>query len=164
MVTRMMGRGTRYIRTASSSISCSSVGSPAGKLVASRSICGGGGRGGQQAPLAHFSLAPGTYHAVVRFSSGATRSKEINVGAQPVRTLIDDRRHEQVSPQHPLQRMRPGAVPGGVVEVERTHERCGRADRFARFGREIRHEPLAQVWAASHRARHVLGAPNGLQM
>ena len=33
-------------------------------------ICGGGGRGGQQAPLAHFSLAPGKYQAVVRYSSG----------------------------------------------------------------------------------------------
>ena len=40
----------------------------AGKLVASRSICGSGGRGSQQAPLAHFSLVPGTYQAVVRFS------------------------------------------------------------------------------------------------
>ena len=33
----------------------------------------------------------GTYQAVVRFSSGATRSKEIGVGTQPLRTLIDDR-------------------------------------------------------------------------
>jgi hypothetical protein len=65
----------------------------AGKLVASRSICGG--RGSQPAPLAHFSLVPGTYQAVVRFSSGVARSKEISVGAQPLRILIDDRTKAQ---------------------------------------------------------------------
>jgi hypothetical protein len=62
----------------------------AGKLLASRTISGGDGRGGQVAPLVHFALEPGTYRVEVRFSSGVRRGREISVASSSLRGLIDD--------------------------------------------------------------------------
>jgi hypothetical protein len=61
-----------------------------GKLLGSRRISGGDGRGGQAAPLAHFALAPGTYRVEVRYSSGVRRAKEITVAGSHLRAAIDD--------------------------------------------------------------------------
>ena len=61
-----------------------------GKLVGAREICGGSGRGGQQAPIARFTLAPGQYQASVRLSSGATLTKAITLGQDALRSRIDE--------------------------------------------------------------------------
>jgi hypothetical protein len=60
-----------------------------GKLLASRTISGGDGRGGQAAPQAHFALEPGTYRVEVRYSSGVRRAREITVASAPLRGIID---------------------------------------------------------------------------
>jgi hypothetical protein len=62
-----------------------------GKLVATRDISGGDGRGGQQAQLARFTLEPGTYRVQVRYSTGQVRAKDVTVGDSPMRTLIDEK-------------------------------------------------------------------------
>ncbi|MSQ93368.1 MAG: VCBS repeat-containing protein [Gemmataceae bacterium] len=60
------------------------------KLVGSRYICGGNGRGGQEAPLARFTLDPGQYRASVRLSSGTVLTKNITLGADPLRSRIEE--------------------------------------------------------------------------
>ena len=62
----------------------------AGKLIGTRFICGGAGRGGQQAALARFTLEPGQYRASVRLSSGAVLTKSITLGSDPMRSRIED--------------------------------------------------------------------------
>ena len=59
------------------------------KVVGSRYICGGAGRGGQQAPWARFTLEPGQYRASVRLSSGQVVTKDITLGSDPLRSLIE---------------------------------------------------------------------------
>lgn len=61
-----------------------------GKLVGTRQICGGAGRGGQQAPVARFTLEPGQYRASVRLSSGTVLTKNITLGTDALRSRIDD--------------------------------------------------------------------------
>ena len=60
-----------------------------GKLVGTRHICGGNGRGGQQASLARFTLEPGQYRASVRLSSGQVLTKNITLGADALRSRIE---------------------------------------------------------------------------
>ncbi|MCI0680740.1 MAG: VCBS repeat-containing protein [Gemmataceae bacterium] len=62
-----------------------------GKHVATRDISGGDGRGGQQAPLARFTLEPGKYRVEVRYSTGQVRAKDITVGDLPLRAQIDEK-------------------------------------------------------------------------
>lgn len=62
----------------------------AGKLVGTRYICGGSGRGGQQSPVARFTLPPGHYRASVRLSNGQEMTKAITLGADPLRSRIDE--------------------------------------------------------------------------
>ncbi|MBI2808982.1 MAG: VCBS repeat-containing protein [Planctomycetes bacterium] len=61
-----------------------------GKRLATRQICGGEGRGGQQAPLARFTLTPGQYRVNVRLSSGTVLTKNITLGDSPMRSRIDE--------------------------------------------------------------------------
>jgi hypothetical protein len=61
----------------------------AGKLLGMRDISGGDGRGGQQAPFAHFAGPAGTYRVEVRSSSGVIRAKEVTLGPAPFRVTID---------------------------------------------------------------------------
>lgn len=60
------------------------------KLVGSHYICGGSGRGGQQAPVARFTLEPGQYRANVRLSNGGVLTKNITLGADALRARIDE--------------------------------------------------------------------------
>ncbi len=60
------------------------------KRVGSRQICGGSGRGGQQAALARFTLEPGEYRASVTLSDGRTLTKAITLGSDPLRTRIEE--------------------------------------------------------------------------
>jgi len=46
-------------------------------------------RGGQQPGHARFALKPGTYRVEVRYTSGLTRSKEINVASAALRAVIE---------------------------------------------------------------------------
>ncbi len=62
----------------------------ASKLVGTRHICGGTGRGGQQAPIARFTLEPGEYRASVRLSSGTVLTKNIILGNDAMRSRIDE--------------------------------------------------------------------------
>jgi hypothetical protein len=62
-----------------------------GKLIAMREISGGDGRGGQQAPLARFTLEPGAYRVEVRYSNGQVRRRDITVGDAPMRTVVDEK-------------------------------------------------------------------------
>jgi len=59
------------------------------KLVGTREICGGAGRGGQQASLARFTLEPGQYRASVRLSNGSVLTKNITLGNDALRSRID---------------------------------------------------------------------------
>jgi hypothetical protein len=61
-----------------------------GKRLGTRHICGGSGRGGQQAPIARFTLDPGQYRVNVRLSSGAMLTKEITLGNDAMRSRIDE--------------------------------------------------------------------------
>jgi hypothetical protein len=61
-----------------------------GKRIGTRHICGGTGRGGQQAPIARFTLEPGQYRVNVRLSSGALLTKNITLGNDPLRSRIDE--------------------------------------------------------------------------
>jgi hypothetical protein len=61
-----------------------------GKLVGTRHISGGDGRGGQQAAIARFTLEPGQYRASVRLSSGQVLTKNITLGADPLRSRIEE--------------------------------------------------------------------------
>lgn len=61
-----------------------------GKLVGTQHICGGAGRGGQQAPIARFTLEPGEYRASVRLSSGTVLTKIITLGNDALRSRIDE--------------------------------------------------------------------------
>ncbi len=60
------------------------------KLVGTRHICGGSGRGGQQTPLARFTVEPGQYRASVRLSSGQVLTKNITLGADAMRSRIEE--------------------------------------------------------------------------
>jgi hypothetical protein len=60
------------------------------KLVGSREICGGSGRGGQQTPLARFTLEPGQYRASVRLTNGQTLTKQITLGQDAMRARIEE--------------------------------------------------------------------------
>ncbi len=60
------------------------------KRVGSRQICGGSGRGGQQAALARFTLEPGQYRAAVTLTDGRTLTKAITLGSEPMRTRIEE--------------------------------------------------------------------------
>jgi hypothetical protein len=62
----------------------------AGKAVGSNFIGGGEGRGSQQPPILRLALDPGSYRVQARFSSGHVQTKDIVVGAAPLRVLIDD--------------------------------------------------------------------------
>jgi hypothetical protein len=61
-----------------------------GKLVGVRHISGGDGRGGQQTPQVRFTLEPGTYEVAVRLSSGQVRTREVTVGADPMRAVVGE--------------------------------------------------------------------------
>ena len=61
-----------------------------GERLGTRHICGGSGRGGQQAPVARFTLDPGQYRVNVRLSSGALLTKNITLGNDPMRSRIDE--------------------------------------------------------------------------
>jgi len=61
-----------------------------GKLCGTRQISGGDGRGSQQSSQIRFTLDPGTYTVDVRLSSGQLRSKEITLGADPMRAYIGE--------------------------------------------------------------------------
>jgi hypothetical protein len=61
-----------------------------GKLVGTRHISGGDGRGGQQAATARFTLEPGQYRASVRLSSGAVLTKNITLGSDAMRSRIEE--------------------------------------------------------------------------
>jgi hypothetical protein len=61
-----------------------------GKLHGVRQISGGDGRGGQQTPQVRFTLEPGTYEVVVRLSSGQVRTREVTVGADPMRAVVGE--------------------------------------------------------------------------
>jgi hypothetical protein len=60
-----------------------------GKVVSSRHISGGDGRGGQQTPIARFTLEPGAYRVNVHLSSGEVRSRDVVLGADPMRESLD---------------------------------------------------------------------------
>jgi hypothetical protein len=62
-----------------------------GKLIAVHEISGGDGRGGQQAPIARFTLTPGPYKVEVRYSTGVVRGRDITVGDVPQRGVVDDK-------------------------------------------------------------------------
>jgi hypothetical protein len=62
-----------------------------GKRIASQQIGTGVGRGGQGAPEARFALAPGRYQVEVRFSSGTVRGKEVVVGGNHLKVVIDEK-------------------------------------------------------------------------
>jgi hypothetical protein len=59
------------------------------KLIGTQQICGGAGRGGQQAALARFTLEPGQYRASVRLSSGQVLTKNITLGNDALRSRIE---------------------------------------------------------------------------
>jgi hypothetical protein len=61
-----------------------------GKRIGARQFGGGEGRGGQQAPIARFTLEPGQYRATVRLSTGAMLTKIITLGQDPMRSRIDE--------------------------------------------------------------------------
>jgi hypothetical protein len=61
-----------------------------GKRLGTRHICGGCGRGGQQAAIARFTLEPGQYRINVRLSSGTVLTKNITLGNDPLRSRIDE--------------------------------------------------------------------------
>ncbi len=61
-----------------------------GKRVGTRHLSGGDGRGGQQSPLARFTLEPGQYRVNVRLSSGQVLTKNITLGADAMRSRIDE--------------------------------------------------------------------------
>src|SRR5206468_3424445 len=61
-----------------------------GRVLGSRQISGGEGRGGQEAPVARFTLEPGTYRVQVRLSSGQILRKEITLGSDPLRDRIEE--------------------------------------------------------------------------
>ncbi len=62
----------------------------AGKRVGTRQLSGGDGRGGQQSPIARFTLEPGQYRANVRLSDGQVLTKNITLGADALRMRIDE--------------------------------------------------------------------------
>jgi hypothetical protein len=61
-----------------------------GKLLGMRQVSGGDGRGGQQSPQLRFTLDPGDYTVQVRLSSGQLRSKDITLGADPMRAHVGE--------------------------------------------------------------------------
>jgi hypothetical protein len=61
-----------------------------GKRVGKRQVSGGDGRGGQQSPVARFTLEPGQYRVNVRLSSGQVLSKNITLGPDALRMRIDE--------------------------------------------------------------------------
>ena len=60
-----------------------------GKLIGARQFGGGEGRGGQQAPLARFTLEPGQYRATVRLSTGTVLTKIITLGSDAMRSRVE---------------------------------------------------------------------------
>lgn len=61
-----------------------------GKVHGLRDLSGGDGRGGQQPAQVRFTLAPGAYRVVVRYSSGVIRGREVVIAADPLRASIDE--------------------------------------------------------------------------
>ncbi len=62
-----------------------------GKLCGTRWVSGGDGRNLQATPEARFALAPGKYRVEVRYSSGKTASKEVQLADKPLWEKIGDR-------------------------------------------------------------------------
>lgn len=62
-----------------------------GKLIAQQFLGGGDGRNLQIATQARFALTPGKYRVEVRYSSGAVRSREVEIGATPVWETVDEK-------------------------------------------------------------------------
>jgi hypothetical protein len=62
-----------------------------GRMVASHSVSGGDGRGGQQVPHARFALKPGTYRVEVRYSSGKMHTQDLTVAGAPMQTAIEEK-------------------------------------------------------------------------
>jgi hypothetical protein len=63
----------------------------AGKLLGTRYIAGGDGRNMQATPEARFALPSGKYRVAVRYSSGATRTKDVDVADKPLWVTIDEK-------------------------------------------------------------------------
>jgi hypothetical protein len=61
-----------------------------GNLCGMRQVSGGDGRGSQQSAQIRFTLDPGIYTVEVRLSSGQLRSKEITLGADPMRAFVGE--------------------------------------------------------------------------
>ncbi len=62
-----------------------------GKAVATQSLSGGDGRGGQQGPHARFALKPGAYKVEVRYTSGKTTTQDLTVAAAPMHAAIEEK-------------------------------------------------------------------------
>lgn len=62
-----------------------------GKLVGTHTIAGGDGRTLQGVPEARFAAPPGKYRVEVRYSSGATRAKALELAAKPTWETIDEK-------------------------------------------------------------------------
>lgn len=62
----------------------------AGKPIAAQQLLGGEGRGGQPGNLARFVLEPGPYFINVRYSTGLTRRREVQIAEGPMRAVIDE--------------------------------------------------------------------------
>jgi hypothetical protein len=61
----------------------------AGKLRGRQLLSGGDGRGGQTAPVARFTLEPGTYRVDVRLSTGQVKTRDVTLKTSPLRTRIE---------------------------------------------------------------------------
>src|SRR6185437_3706731 len=61
------------------------------------------------------------------------------------RTLLDDRRDEQVAAPKKLVAARRGGGIAGMMEPKSAHDRQARAVRVAHGGVEVRHQPIAQL-------------------
>jgi hypothetical protein len=61
-----------------------------GKSHGTHYVSGGDGRGGQASPSARFALKPGKYHIELELSSGAKRTREIEVESTHLNTVLDE--------------------------------------------------------------------------
>jgi hypothetical protein len=66
------------------------ISNKAGKPIAAQQLLGGEGRGGQSANQARFVLEPGPYFVNVRYSTGLTRRREVQITDGPMRAMIDE--------------------------------------------------------------------------
>lgn len=62
-----------------------------GKLHGTRQISGGDGRAMQSTPEARFALAPGKYKVEVKYTSGKTAAKEVQVADKPLWEKIESK-------------------------------------------------------------------------